>query len=52
MRLRACGHCAADVAEVGLRHDGGDVETDAGMALGVGLVVSDASTGLAVDVGV
>ena len=36
--------------EVGLRHDGGDAETGAGMDLGAGLVVSDASTGLAVDV--
>ena len=36
--------------EVGLRHDGGDAETGAGMDLGGGLVVSDASTGLAVDV--
>ena len=36
--------------EVGLRHDGGDAETDAGMDVGAGLVVSDASTGLAVDV--
>ena len=36
--------------EVGLRHDGGDAETGAGMDVGVGLVVSDAATGLAVDV--
>ena len=36
--------------EVGLRHDGGDAETGAGMDVGGGLVVSDASTGLAVDV--
>ena len=35
--------------EVGLRHDGGDAETGAGMDIGGGLVVSDASTGLAVD---
>ena len=35
--------------EVGLRHDGGDAETGAGLDLGGGLVVSDASTGLAVD---
>ena len=35
--------------EVGLRHDGGDAETGAGMDVGGGLVVSDASTGLAVD---
>ena len=34
--------------EVGLRHDGGDAETGAGMDIGVGLVVSDAATGLAV----
>ena len=35
--------------EVGLRQDGGDAETGAGMDLGAGLVVSDSSTGLAVD---
>ena len=35
--------------EVGLRHDGGDAENGAGMDVGVGLVVSDTSTGLAVD---
>ena len=35
--------------EVGLRHDGGDAETGAGMDVGGGLVMSDASTGLAVD---
>ena len=35
--------------EVGLRHDGGDAETGAGMDVGGGLVVSDTSTGLAVD---
>ena len=37
-------------AEVGLRQDGGDAETGAGMDVGGGLVVSDASTGLTVDV--
>ena len=36
--------------EVGLRHDGGDAETGAGMDVGAGLVMSDAGTGLAVDV--
>ena len=36
--------------EVGLRHDGGDAETGAGMDVGAGLVVSDSSTGPAVDV--
>ena len=36
--------------EVGLRHDGGDAETGAGLDVGGGLVVSDTSTGLAVDV--
>ena len=36
--------------EVGLRHDGGDAETGAGMDVGAGLIVSDASTGLTVDV--
>ena len=35
--------------EVGLRHDDGDAETGAGMDVGGGLVVSDTSTGLAVD---
>ena len=35
---------------MGLRHDGGDAETGAGMDVGVGLVVSDAGSGLAVDV--
>ena len=35
---------------MGLRHDGGDAETGAGMDVGAGLIVSDASTGLAVDV--
>ena len=36
--------------EVGLRHDGGDAETGAGMDVGGGLVVADAGTGLSVDV--
>ena len=36
--------------EVGLRHDGGDAETGAGLDVAGGLVVSDTSTGLAVDV--
>ena len=36
--------------EVGLRHDAGDAETGAGMDVGAGLIVSDSSTGLAVDV--
>ena len=35
---------------MGLRHDGGDAETGAGMDIGGGLVASDARTGLAVDV--
>ena len=33
--------------EVGLRHDGGDAETGAGLDVGGGLVVSDTGTGLA-----
>ena len=37
-------------AEVGLRHDGGDAETGAGLDVGGGLVVADSSTGLALDV--
>ena len=36
--------------EVGLRQDGGDAETGAGMDVGAGLVVSDSSSGLSVDV--
>ena len=36
--------------EVGLRHDAGDAETGAGLDLGSGLIISDPSTGLAVDV--
>ena len=36
--------------EAGLRHDGGDAETGAGLDVGAGLVVSDAGTGLALDV--
>ena len=35
--------------EVGLRHDGGDAETGAGLDVGGGLVMADAATGLAVD---
>ena len=36
--------------EVGLRHDGGDAENGAGMDIGGGLVLADATTGFAVDV--
>ena len=36
--------------ELGLRHDGGDAETGAGMDVGVGLILSDAASGLSVDV--
>ena len=36
--------------EVGLRYDGGDAETGAGMDFGLGLGFADAGTGLAVDV--
>ena len=36
--------------EVGLRHDAGDAETGAGLDIGSGLIISDPSTGLAVDV--
>ena len=36
--------------EVGVRHDAGDAEQGSGMDVGGGLVVSDAATGLAVDV--
>ena len=37
-------------AEVGLRHDGGDAETGAGVDVGGGLILADSSTGLALDV--
>lgn len=37
-------------AEVGLRQDGGDAETGAGVDVGGGLIVADSSTGLALDV--
>ena len=36
--------------EIGIRQDGGDAETGRGMDLGVGLVLADGVTGLAVDV--
>ena len=36
--------------EVGLRYDGGDAETGAGMDVGAGLGFADSGTGLAVDV--
>ena len=36
--------------EVGLRRDGGDAETGAGVDIGGGLIVSDAATGLSADV--
>ena len=36
--------------EVGVRYDGGDAETGAGMDVGAGLGFSDSGTGLAVDV--
>ena len=36
--------------EAGLRHDGGDAETGAGIDIGGGLIVSDALTGLSADV--
>ena len=35
--------------ELGLRHDGGDAENGSGMDIGAGLVVSDAGSGLSVD---
>ena len=38
--------------EVGVRYDGGDAETGAGMDVGAGLGFSDSGTGLAVDVNV
>ena len=40
----------APSVEVGLRRDGGNAETGAGMDVGAGLIVSDTATGLAVDV--
>ena len=46
-----CAGCSESAsAEIGLRHDGGDAETGAGMDVGGGLILSDSSTGLAVDV--
>ncbi len=36
--------------EIGLRQDGGDAETGAGMDVGSGLVLTDALTGLSLDV--
>ncbi len=38
------------LVEVGLRHDGGDAETGAGLDIGGGVLAADAETGLAVDV--
>ena len=38
------------LVEVGLRHDGGDAETGAGLDVGGGVMVSSPSTGLSVDV--
>ena len=35
--------------EVGFRHDGGDADTGTGMDLGAGLVLTDAVTGLRID---
>ena len=37
-------------AEVGLRQDGGDAETGAGVDVGGGLIVADSSTGLSLDI--
>ena len=37
------------ILEVGLRRDGGDADTGAGVDVGTGLVVADAGTGLGVD---
>ena len=45
----ACRLSLKPSVEVGLRHHGGDAETGAGMDLGAGMVLSDAGTGLAVD---
>ena len=39
----------APSVEVGLRHDGGDAETGAGMDVGVGVILVDMASGLAVD---
>ena len=38
------------VIEIGLRHDGGDAETGAGLDVGSGIVIAAPSSGLAVDV--
>ena len=39
----------APSVEVGLRHDGGDAETGAGIDVGAGVMLADMATGLAVD---
>ena len=39
----------APSVEVGLRHDGGDAETGAGMDVGAGVILADMASGLAVD---
>ena len=39
----------APSVEVGLRHDGGDAETGAGIDVGAGVILADMATGLAVD---
>ena len=49
---RACavaGLSLTPSVETGLRHDGGNAETGAGMDVGAGLVVSESSTGLSLD---
>ena len=40
----------APSVEIGLRHDGGDAETGAGIDLSAGVAVTDQATGLSVDV--
>ena len=40
----------APSVEIGIRQDDGDAETGRGMDLGAGLVLTDAVTGLAVDI--
>ena len=39
----------APSVEVGLRHDGGDAETGAGIDVGAGVILADMASGLAVD---
>ena len=43
-------HSLTPSIEVGIRHDGGDAQTGAGIDAGAGLVAADQATGLAIDI--